>query len=162
MAGDLHCSDGRVSSMPGSSHAFPEGTMCDQHPERPAVARIQGETDSFGAEFFLACDECRAEHRRHREEEFNSLQFCDWCKTEQKHVREHRDYEEGMAGPIYMVCGECRRKENERLTAELEEQGYYNGWDDWDDYDGPEDRIEQCDSSAPAAGVPTVSEGVKR
>jgi hypothetical protein len=41
---------GPISTLPGHSHQVPDGTVCDDHPDRPAVARIQGETDSFGAE----------------------------------------------------------------------------------------------------------------
>jgi hypothetical protein len=39
---------GPISSLPGSTHAAPTAGMCDDHPDRPAVARVQGETDSFG------------------------------------------------------------------------------------------------------------------
>ena len=41
---------GPISSLPGSGHSVPDGAMCDEHPDRPAVARVQGETDSFGCE----------------------------------------------------------------------------------------------------------------
>ena len=41
---------GPISTLPGARHALPAGTMCDEHPDRPAVARVQGETDSFGCE----------------------------------------------------------------------------------------------------------------
>ncbi len=36
---------GPISSLPGAYHSLPKGTMCDEHPDRPAVARVQGETD---------------------------------------------------------------------------------------------------------------------
>lgn len=44
--------------------------MCDDHPDVPAVARVQGETDSFGCEMHDLCqaclDELRAEIRTQR------------------------------------------------------------------------------------------------
>jgi hypothetical protein len=49
---------GPVSTLPGSLHDVPTGAMCDDHPDRPALRRVQGETDSFGAEFLDLCNEC--------------------------------------------------------------------------------------------------------
>lgn len=40
---------GPISTLPGHRHKLPSGATCDDHPDRPAVARIQGETDSFKA-----------------------------------------------------------------------------------------------------------------
>ena len=54
---------GPISTLPGSRHDFPDGTMCDDHPDRKAVARVQGETDSFGSELIDMCQECLDEHR---------------------------------------------------------------------------------------------------
>src|SRR3954463_12051043 len=54
---------GPISTLPGTGHHLPDGTMCDQHPDRPAVARIQGETDSFGCEMNDLCQECIAADR---------------------------------------------------------------------------------------------------
>lgn len=34
---------GPISTLPGASHAVPDGTKCDRHPRRKAVARIQGD-----------------------------------------------------------------------------------------------------------------------
>jgi hypothetical protein len=39
--------------------------MCDQHPDRLAVVRLQGETDSFGAELNDMCTECRDAYREY-------------------------------------------------------------------------------------------------
>ncbi|MEL6236966.1 MAG: hypothetical protein AAFO57_00365 [Pseudomonadota bacterium] len=95
--------------------------MCDQHQDRPAVTRVQGETDSFGAEYIDMCQECREEFKRHKDEARHGP--CDWCKTNATDLRPRRDFEEGMSGPVYQVCGACVRRENERLAKEL-------GWDD--------------------------------
>jgi hypothetical protein len=32
--------------------------MCDDHPDRPAVVRIQGEAEAFGAKMLDVCQEC--------------------------------------------------------------------------------------------------------
>lgn len=41
---------GPTSYLPGHHCKLPPGTMCDEHPDRLAIARVQGETDSFGSE----------------------------------------------------------------------------------------------------------------
>lgn len=41
---------GPISTLPGASHDFPDGTMCDDHPDRPAVARTQIEFEEFKRE----------------------------------------------------------------------------------------------------------------
>jgi len=33
---------GPISTLSGSLHALPDGQTCDQHPDRTAVARVQG------------------------------------------------------------------------------------------------------------------------
>ena len=118
---DLHCSHGPVSSMPGSSHPFPTGSKCDTHEDRLAVARVQGETDSMGCEYLLACQECVDGFRKFDEEEFNTPRYCDWHRGEGLGVRPTRDYDEGSAGPLYNVCSECRNKRDEAAREELEE-----------------------------------------
>jgi hypothetical protein len=121
---------GPISTLPGSRHATPEGTMCDDHPDRPAVQRIQGETDSFGSEMHDLCQECLDEHlaaeAQYRAEARKGC--CDWCKREATDLRNRRDFEEGMCGPVYRVCGACVKAENERLQEELDE--YRNDYDD--------------------------------
>ncbi len=113
MEKDLHVSQGPVSSMPGSVHSFPKGSMCDTHPDRPAVRRIQGETDSFGCEFYLECEECASV----KPEPYKGT--CDWCKEGPFHLVAARDYEEGSAGPIYWVCVPCKSRHFERLAQEM-------------------------------------------
>lgn len=121
---------GPISTLPGSRHTFPYGTMCDEHPDRPAVARIQGETDSFGCEMNDCCQECVDEIRSYAAEA--RCGQCDWCKHEATDLRDARDYEEGMCGPVYRVCGECIRQRNEAAREELDR--YYDArFDEWDD-----------------------------
>ena len=35
---------GPISTLSGAHHPVPNGQMCDDHEDRPAIARIQGET----------------------------------------------------------------------------------------------------------------------
>lgn len=103
--------------------------MCDEHQDRPAVKRLQGETDSFGCEYFLVCQECLDRYRAESFEERVNPKYCQWCKCMKVGVHKYRDYDEGMAGPLYDVCADCRHKDNERARQELEES---RGYDDYD------------------------------
>lgn len=121
---------GPIHTLPGAAYGVPDGTMCDDHPDRPATHRVQGETDSFGSEMNDLCDECYAELRA----EMNAPQEafpCDYCKVLSTDRRAIRDPEEGMCGPVYYACAECRRRQRERLEAEARE--FDDGYDDWDD-----------------------------
>lgn len=115
---------GPVSTLPGSQRAADCGARCDHHPNRYAVRRVQGETDSFGAEFHDLCQECVDTFNAHRHDSRHGT--CDWCKSTATDLRPHRDFEEGMAGRVYDVCGACVRREREALEDELEESGYYD------------------------------------
>lgn len=119
---------GPIGSLPGSRHTAPDGAMCDDHPDRPAVARIQGETDSFGSEMHDCCQECVDAIRNYKD-----IGTCDYCKTTEVELRPHRDADEGMAGPVYRVCGPCIRKVNERLLEELKDCDGVHYRFDWDD-----------------------------
>lgn len=120
---------GPTSKLPGAGWDFPDGTMCDDHPDRPAVARIQGETDSFGAELFDMCQDCLDEYRREMREADHSG-TCEWCKQYKPRLRPQRDFEEGMAGRVYEVCDECIKRVNDEAERELEARGYYDDWGD--------------------------------
>ena len=121
-------SNGPVSTLPGHSAKLPSGTVCDIHPERLAVIRLQGETDSFGCEYNDLCAECLAEERKGIED--SRYGECDWCKSSATTLRPRRDYEEGMNGRVYMVCQGCVIAENKRLE---EEESYYDNRGDYDD-----------------------------
>lgn len=110
---------GPISSLPGSIHAEPEGAKCDNHPERPAVARLQGETDSFGCEMHDLCEECLREDRESARSPEATTGQCEWCRTEATDLRDARDYEEGLHGRVYRVCGPCRKRVEDRDRREL-------------------------------------------
>lgn len=120
---------GPISTLPGAASQPPASQMCDDHPDRPAYRRVQGETDSFGSEMHDMCPECYEAHRQqkeaHRAEAATGT--CDWCNSQATDLRNRRDYEEGMSGPVYRVCGACVRRENEAIRAEMNDH-----YDDWD------------------------------
>lgn len=120
---------GPISTLPGARYTVPEGTMCDDHPDRPAYKRVQGETDSFGSEMHDLCKECCDALAKHRAEADTSGQ-CDWCKQHKPALRKRRDFEEGSAGPVYDVCDACIKAENDRLQDEIDEDDRYYGRDD--------------------------------
>lgn len=154
---ELHASSGRVSSMPGSLHYLPAGTMCDQHEDRPAVKRVQGETDSFGCEYVCMCQECYDAYRKYRDEEYEAEQFCEQCSQMKQHCRQVRDPDEGQAGRLYTVCEDCRIKNAERATEEYEEYRWADDDFDYDmsDADGDYDEPEEPE---PAPYVPMTDE----
>ena len=120
---------GPISTLSNSFHDLPDSQMCDLHQDRKAVARVQGETDSFGSEMNDMCQECLDEHRaylRSPEAAEHRKGICEWCKNPADDLRDRRDYEEGMSGRVYRVCGECVKKENQRLADEDE---YYDNDD---------------------------------
>ena len=125
---------GPLSTLPGSIHKLPVKATCDDHTDRPAVVRIQGETDSFGSELMDMCQECYDKYKQYLEEHKNDTSDCDWCGTDAV-VYRHRDADEGCCGPVYNVCGPCIKKANDVL---LEEIRYKNMEDNADDLDDPE------------------------
>jgi len=121
---------GPTSTMPGSVHKLPDKTVCDTHPDKLAVIRIQGETDSFGAELNDMCQECLDEYKKYLQEEDTSGQ-CDWCKTDVQKRVTTRDYEEGLAGRLYYVCEPCLNKYSDKIREEFDEDSRYD--DDFED-----------------------------
>lgn len=109
---------GPTRTLPGARHKIPEGTMCDEHPDRVAVARVQGETDSFGSELIDMCVECLARDKAEAEEAKNAEEACDWCGNLAKGLRNRRDFEEGLSGRVYRVCEQCVDREDRRLEQE--------------------------------------------
>lgn len=121
---------GPISTLSGTGHDVPDGMTCDQHPDRLAVARIQGETDSFGCEMIDMCQECLAADRAWRkspEADEWRKGVCEWCENPADDLRDARDYEEGNCGRVYRVCGACKKKDNDYWAAEAA------AYDDYDD-----------------------------
>ena len=108
------------STLPGAYYSVPVGTTCDRHPDRLAVARVQGETDSMGAELNDMCEGCLAAYREDVRNE-NTSETCDWCKRPASRRAWRRDTDEGMYGPVYQVCRPCIDRENVLIDEELAE-----------------------------------------
>jgi len=119
---------GPISTLPGHRRGSPDGAVCDEHPDRPAVVRLQGETDSFGCEMYDLCQECfDAEKKAEAEPDIGK---CDWCKTDEQALRPRRDIDEGSHGPVYYVCAACAKKDEDAIMAELSQ---YDNDEDFDD-----------------------------
>jgi hypothetical protein len=116
---------GPNSYLPGNimHRDIPEGTMCDTHGDRLAIAEIVGETDSMGSETYYCCKECLDEDRNAPPE----LCTCDWCKAPNVETRPMRDYEEGTCGRVYEVCQSCRDRYNKRAREEADADDLYYG-----------------------------------
>lgn len=115
---------GPINTLPGCTRTPPADTMCDDHPNRPAVARVQGETDSMGSEQHDLCAECL---RQIQVEHHDTSGRCDWCKLDKPARIPTRDYDEGSSGPVYYVCAGCRRDYFKQLREENEDR-YGDDW----------------------------------
>ena len=107
---------GPISTLPGAYHSVPDGMMCDDHSEVPAVRRVQGETDSMGSEMRDMCQPCLDQYRIDCKEPTGGQ--CDYCKTDVDDLKIIRDPEEGSAGPVYYVCTNCADKQRKRLEED--------------------------------------------
>lgn len=117
---------GPIPTLPGSGHHVPDGMECDYHPGRKAVARVQGETDSFGCEMADLCAECVEAERAYRGSAAAKVERCgkcDWCKKDATDLHDARDYDEGMYGPVYRICEPCAKRRDARIAEEL---AYYD------------------------------------
>jgi len=124
---------GPISTLSGTAHAVPDGQTCDEHPDRLAVVRVQGETDSFGCEMIDMCQECVDAERAYRQSDEGKAEAieaatgtCEWCSGHATDLRDKRDYEEGMSGRVYRVCGACRSR------RDAEDAAYLDSYGDWD------------------------------
>ena len=117
---------GDWSKVKDQTHVSNDANFCEHRAKRPMTWRLQGETDSFGAEYWYYCDECAEEEKRrqqeYRKEHENDEEECDWCggMTPRKYIRNHRDFEEGSAGRVYRVCDTCINRETLQFLAEIE------------------------------------------
>lgn len=125
--------------LPGARLVVPLHQTCDNHPDRMAVARIVGETDSFGSEVGDYCNECDNAIRVQLAGNTNPGR-CDWCRNHVEKRRKKRDIDEGLRGPVYDVCDACTDRANAEAEAECGEPYYAP-----DDYD-PADVQWVCES----------------
>lgn len=110
---------GPISTLPGHLHKVPPGQTCDTegHEQILATHRVQGETDSFGAECLDMCQECYDKYKA----EIAVVDFsgrCDFCGTHVDVLRKFRDPEEGSCGRVYDVCHPCARESLAHFSEE--------------------------------------------
>ncbi len=99
---------GPNSYLPGQLLKVPEGMMCDEHEDRPAIHRIVGETDSFGSELIDWCQECYDKYLAAKENsEYQLAGTCDHCHCTGTRLTKTRDPDEGTCGRIYDLCDGC-------------------------------------------------------
>lgn len=78
--------------------------------------RVQGDTDSFGAEYEYFCQHCYEEYKK--EISVSHMDgSCDYCKTVAS-LRPTRDPDEGTHGPVYWICAPCAIKQRDRLLED--------------------------------------------
>ena len=77
------------STLPGYTSSAPANAVCDEHHD--------------------LCDECA--NAMQKEIQSDREGICDWCKTKATDLRYFRDYEEGLYGRVYRVCGACVKRE---------------------------------------------------
>jgi hypothetical protein len=114
---------GPVSTLPGCTRAAPADAQCDAHPTIKAAYRVQGETDSFGAEYADMCDQCYAQYKQELAQQGGGFYTgtCGSCSKSNQSLFAWRDPDEGMAGPVYYACRSCKDRINERQRADAEE-----------------------------------------
>lgn len=110
-----YVSNGPVGTLPGNVKRVSGDSVCDEC-ENKALYRVQGETDSFGCEYLYMCEDHYQEHLKCEEEYKDKPQYCEWCHSEKEDVCPFRDMDEGMAGPVYDVCPDCRIRHMQRYN----------------------------------------------
>lgn len=108
MKDDHSCSNGPVSTLPGHVTRL-EGNfdvVCDKD-NNLASHRIQGETDSQGAEYINLCEGCYRSYQE-AQKTVDHSGVCDTCGMVCEVISPWRDPEEGSCGRIYHVCDVCR------------------------------------------------------
>jgi hypothetical protein len=109
-----------LMNLPGSRIQGAEGQCENEDCTNPATCRVQGETDGFGAEWWSMCDECAEQSSNP-----TSAGPCETCKKDSEKLFPSRCWEEGMNGPVYWVCEQCRAndiKAAKEADAELDQQ----------------------------------------
>lgn len=109
---------GVYATLPGHRISVSEGE-CEKC-GAPATCRLQGETDSFGAEWWTLCDECAD-----KSSETSPSGECETCRGDSEKLVPSRCWEEGPGGPVYWVCPECRERDVQAAREAGEELEQY-------------------------------------
>ena len=143
-----------VSTLPGFQSAPENGTTCDDHPDRPAVKRVQGETDSMGCEYLHFCQECFDRYKAGKEAAGGgSFEGACSCGKQNVPLFPVRYWDEGSYGPVYYKCADCR---SSIRAAEAEE--FADSTSDPDVDFGNDEREEDLDDFDDPNWSPTVNQ----
>ncbi|MBN22684.1 MAG: hypothetical protein CL678_15475 [Bdellovibrionaceae bacterium] len=100
-----------MAGLPGDKVRTMTGHMCEhENCDQVSEWRLQGETDSFGAEYEYFCDKHMAEIDEQLRNAEPQLEECEKCHKEHLDIMPVRDAEEGISGPVYYCCPACRDK----------------------------------------------------
>lgn len=95
-------------NLPGSVRKLTEkGHICEGYNndcQNEATVCMQGETDSFGAEYSMLCDDC-LKLTKAAQAESDADDFCEWCGNKTT-VQFARDATESC-GRVYRLCRPC-------------------------------------------------------
>lgn len=80
----------------------------------PSQWRVQGETDSFGAEYEYFCADHIEDIRAELKQAAYREDHCEGC-NKLAVLRPTRDWEEGNNGPFYYWCADCRDRNRRNL-----------------------------------------------
>lgn len=112
-----------MCNLPGNVKKLsPASTLSCDNDSNLAVVRIQGETDSFGAEYEYLCDLCYEQYKEEIAEQGPMVGHCDHCGKEHRLIH-WRDPGEGLCGPVYTICEGCASKAHALEVSDYEE--YY-------------------------------------
>lgn len=90
---------------PGQVLKAAPGVFCDQHKGILSVARVVGETDSFGSEVIDVCQKCLDKINNKK----TVIGECELCHTTTT-ISRRRDPAEGYSGRLYDMCDECNAR----------------------------------------------------
>lgn len=142
MSRDNYMSNGPVSTMPGRRWEHAQINPCENSGEEDGCAEgtkanwtIQGETDSFGCEYFYLCNCCEEKRQAElKKEDEPKNGFCTFHRGPGTDIRPRRDVlGEGSSGPVYDMCAECRAALQKDADEEAEYWRRQNGDDDDDE-----------------------------
>lgn len=105
---------GPTKFLPGTRHETEEGAICDDC-GAPATITIQGDTDSFGAEYMEFCEDCHERWEEESKEKTDTSGHCEWCDQMSNSRTLARDPTEGEYGPLYYICIGCLASAKEDL-----------------------------------------------
>lgn len=107
---------GQITTLPGSEHPVPLGTVCDVHTHNRATHRIQGVTDAMSAHLHDMCDICYDIHMGQQE---NDAGICSICGQHSDHLTDYQNFRNGFDSAPEPTCPDCIREDQESVIDEV-------------------------------------------